>query len=453
MAEPKENGYEMKSGLFTEKQAEIEKAPKVPEQVSQAPAKEEPPIYEEDCWKKSRREFVESMIADAEKNRCFPWESGRLNDFPLQLQKSMRITETVNRPRERKGMGPEAMVDPFYHGGNQFRLMAAAFVKGYNDSRWATFDQIKALGGYVRRGEKGTPIEWWSKKTFRAYTTDENGRKVPIQDFNEKTGEFEDRKKEFMVCRIYYVFNYAQCQGLPFPPEQELKQRDIPPETLNKAMENMLANSEAKVVFDQKKKNFYSPGADEIHLMPKELFVSNEHFYGTAAHEMGHSTGAEGRLNRDGILNPHPFGTEGYAREELVADLTSAFLQMKYGIATEEGLENHKAYLLGWDQKLKFMKDHKDEFFKVIQDADKAAAYIQTRMIEKNLSREEIQALNGFDDKATEVFRQEEKEKSLAKEAKKRESMRSGTVKRSTRKKIVWNIKVNKKKEEKGMSR
>ncbi|EHR31878.1 hypothetical protein GXM21_12630 (plasmid) [Megamonas funiformis] len=141
-----------------------------------------------------------------------------------------------------------------------------------------------------------------------------------------------------------------------------------------------------KSFFDELSQNYYSPNKDEIHVVPKEKFKTLDNFYATVAHEIAHSTGAKGRLNRETLKNNDGFGNEIYAKEELRAELTSMFLQQRYNVNFDEKhYENHAAYLQNWAQ---VIKNDPNEIYRAAADAEKAMSYIETRMIKKNLTKE-----------------------------------------------------------------
>lgn len=441
----KKESYAIMKGLQNQiRESEIYKAETMEKAIPEEKKEEKSP-GKEPPWKKSRNEFVEKLIADAEKNRRFPWESGYVEGVELQLQQSMRVSE-INRKREEKNGKDAVLVNPYYQGGNQMRLAVASMEKGYLDPRWATFKQITELGGKVKKGEHGTLIEHWEVKKQKEWQLDDTGKKVPVMEKDEKTGEMKQKVTERFVGSSAYVFNYEQTENLPIA--HSVPRRSLSEADRNLAMDNMVKNSEAKVYEDQVRRNFYSGSTDTIHVMPKDLFKSAEEYYGVVAHEIGHSTGAEKRLNREGITNPKGFGTDGYAREELVAELTSAFMQMKYGVTSKRAEENHEAYIQSWDRKIGYLKKHPDEFFRVVKDAEKATEYISARMVEKGLTKEEITRINGYSKEGTEEFRKADRDAKLAERKEKMATKKKTT----TRKKSRFSVTV-KKAAEKGYSR
>ena len=294
-----------------------------------------------------RKILVEKVIKDIEKGKPFFWDSGHLG--------------------KTSGTAINAVTGNRYRGGNAIRLFVSALEQGYTDNRWLTFDQAKNHGWKVKKGAKGTHIEFW---------------KAVVQDVEEinstaEKKESETPKMQRPIVRNYVVFNAEQVEGIPLEASIVPDQEDV-----NQHMENMLKNSEAKIYCDQLNKNFYHPRSDEIHVMPREKFKSLDQFYATCAHEIAHSTGHEKRLSRSSIMPP-PHGEKRteveYAKEELRAEMASMFIQQQYGIAFDtKHYENHAAYLQSW---AKVLKNDSNELYRAAADAEKAVEYIESKMI------------------------------------------------------------------------
>jgi antirestriction protein ArdC len=232
---------------------------------------------------------------------------------------------------------------------------------GYADPRFLTFNQAKALGGNVKKGERGTPIVFWKWV------------EVSSQDATDEAAEDTPTGKRVPILRYYTVFNVEQCEGL-----EKLKPLSKPAPATAKAF-NPIAEAEAILAgrknpptcYHGRNAAAYSPLADEVYMPAVQQFESMEAYYATRFHEEGHATGHVKRLGR-------PFGTgfgsDSYAREELVAELTAAFLCAEAGI--DSTLDQSAAYLKGWLKPLK-----NDPKFVVIAagQAQKAADYILSR--------------------------------------------------------------------------
>lgn len=299
--------------------------------------------------KEQRKMLVEEIVKDMQDGKVFMWDKG------------FTSLNAVN-----------AVTDSPYRGGNIIRLGYSAYKNGFKDRRWMTFKQAQNKGYKIKKGSKGTSIEYFDVKEL-----------VPEQVGN-KNNVGEDVKLEprnIAFVKTYVVFNGDQIEGLPPDEDVNGKNKDI---LRSDAMELLLNKSEAQIFYDQMNQNFYSSKLDEIHVVPRERFDDNSHFYGTVAHEIVHSTGHESRLKRD---MGGKFGSEQYAREELVAELTTMFMAREYGFSLDDKhKENHKAYILSWS---KALKENPDELFRAARLADKAVDYINTKMLGKTLENEE----------------------------------------------------------------
>ena len=225
------------------------------------------------------------------------------------------------------------------------------------ETRWATFRQAADRGWKVKKGSKGIRLEYW-----KAVTEEDIRKKYP----GLTTEEVKEKWRETPpICNVFTVFNCSQMENVPPLPPREESDAEYP------ELQAVLDNCEAKVLHDQTSRNFYSPGMDEIHLMSKELFKSDAFYYGTAMHEVAHSTGAQGRLGRD-IENG--FGSAKYAQEEAVAEFTAMFLCRRFGAQMgEEHIKNHVVYLNNWSEM--FQKDP-NLLFQLAGQASRAEDYI-----------------------------------------------------------------------------
>ncbi len=259
-----------------------------------------------------------------------------------------------------------------YNGMNLLNLMMAAEAKGYEDNRWLTFLQAGELGAKVRPGEKGMHIMFLQTK--------EN-----VKEIDEITGEEKVVTVKLEKPRAMWsvVFNAEQCEGLP-----AYKEKLITFDPIEKAQE-ILDNSGAKIIHKKQNEAFYNIVTDTITLPLKEQFQSPEAYYRCALHELGHWTAHEKRNNRD---LSGSFGSESYAREELVAEITSFLVGTQCGLGHEPN-DNNVAYLKSWS---KAIRDDPSYLFKAVKDADKAAQLIlgkeleleQINNNEKNMEKE-----------------------------------------------------------------
>src|SRR5579885_1063554 len=173
-----------------------------------------------------------------------------------------------------------------YRGGNALHLLAVGMKNGYSDPRWMTYRQAAENGWQVRKGEKGTQIEFWdfSRTDTRPDATRSDSAS------NEAAARSEANKP---IHRVYTVFNAQQIEGIP-----EYKPKVHTAFEIAEAGERILRNSPAAVHHDQADRAFYNRADDTIHLPPKTAFKDAASYYGTALHEVAHSTGHPSRLNR-----------------------------------------------------------------------------------------------------------------------------------------------------------
>jgi len=198
----------------------------------------------------------------------------------------------------------------------------------YADPRWGTYRAINSAGGQVRKGEKSTSIILWKPVVRR-----------------KQAGESQDGT--YLLLTSYAVFNATQADGLPDLPSEEYREF-TPIELAERIVAGYVweqgADNEGPAVLHGHDGASYSIAADTVQMPEPRMFDSDEAYYCTLFHELAHSTGAEKRLGR---LEPALFGTDPYAREELVAEIGASFLS---GMAEFEdaGGEQSASYIANW---------------------------------------------------------------------------------------------------------
>jgi len=241
-----------------------------------------------------------------------------------------------------------------YKGINTIQLM----MQGYSDARWLTYNQAKSAGWQVRKNERATSVQYW-KLSEQQDVTDSNGKPVLTRDGKRLQIEVElERPKVFFAS----VFNGAQIEGIP----------EITPAPTHiwnniERAEKILAQSGANIRHGEQMA-VYFPASDIIHLPDKVRFKTADGYYATALHELGHWTGHESRLNRD---IKHPFLSEGYAKEELRAEIFSMILGQELQIGHDPS--QHVAYVQSW---IKIIQDDVFEVFRAASDAEKMQHYV-----------------------------------------------------------------------------
>ena len=238
-----------------------------------------------------------------------------------------------------------------YKGINILMLWASAELSGFVSPFWLTFQQAKELGGHVKKGEHGSPVVYAA--TFKKSETKDDGQEV---------------EAEIPFLKEYTVFCADQCEGLP----QHFHQMAAPPteklERIDRA-EQFFANTKADIRTGGNRA-YYAIDADYVRMPPFETFRDAESHAATLAHELTHWTRHETRLNRE--FGRKRWGDEGYAMEELVAELGSAFLCADLQI-TPEVRDDHASYIESW---LKVLKDDKRAVFSAASHASKAVDFL-----------------------------------------------------------------------------
>ena len=264
-----------------------------------------------------------------------------------------------------------AVSNRHYRGLNEFYLKLVSMVHGYKDPRWMTFNQIRDEGYHLEKGSKGAKVEYW----FPFDTIKKKG--VSFEEKERLIKEGERKKEDFsLVAKYYTVFNGDNISGLP---EIELPKNEIEPSVV---LEQISRGMNVEIYNDGEDRAFYRPSTDDIHLPLPEVFSSDNEYNAVAFHELGHATGHESRLNRD---QSGVFGTSAYAKEELVAEITSAFMAETTGINLEDmNMENHKAYVNGW---ITSIEDDPEYLMKAISQAHDAADYMQQFVSEKEIEK------------------------------------------------------------------
>jgi antirestriction protein ArdC len=272
------------------------------------------------------QEVTNEIIKALESGKTLPWVK------PWKTTGTLRNAFT-NRP---------------YRGLNTIILG----MQPYSDPRWATYNQIKKNGGNVKKGESGTKVVLWKF--------------------------IEDKKNEGKIIpllRTFTIFNVSQAEfdessKLPTLAELMKKGKENLPDT-REDLEKVIKDTGAILNFGGNSAH-YSPSTDEVTMPTIESFKDSDSYYSVFFHELGHWSGAKSRLDREGIVEFDSFGSEQYAFEELVAELTSAFIGRDLSF---DGTfqDNHAGYIKSW---IKVLKDDKRAIFKASSQAEKAAKFI-----------------------------------------------------------------------------
>jgi len=239
-----------------------------------------------------------------------------------------------------------------YQGINVIMLWSEAMAKGYAAPIWMTFRQAQELGGHVRKDEKGSLVVYADR--------------IRKTEIDEDTGEEAARDIPFM--KGYTAFNIEQIEGLPAHFYSPAEERLDPVQRIDRA-ESFFAQVGADIRHGGNQA-YYTVTHDYVQMPPFETFRDAESYYATLAHECTHWTRHPSRLERD--FGRKRFGDEGYAMEELVAELGSAFLSADLDL-TPETRDDHAAYIASW---LKVLKNDKRAIFTAASHAQRAADFL-----------------------------------------------------------------------------
>lgn len=256
-----------------------------------------------------------------------------------------------------------------YSGVNIPLLWMSAEERGFISDRWLTYQQAKAVGGHVRKGETCSMAIIY--KPFEKQATDDHDNKLFDRDGNPVM-------ESLAMLKPLQLFNVAQCDGLPEAvagTSPVTAENDECPAILSEHQKEQIMSilNATGVVCTSFRQNraYYQPSADRIVMPTSSQFVSEADYWSTLLHELVHATGHSGRLNREGITSSsRKFGDPVYAFEELIAETGSAFLCAELGVP---GDVQHESYLASW---LKVLRDDKKAFFRACRFAREASEFL-----------------------------------------------------------------------------
>jgi antirestriction protein ArdC len=286
------------------------------------------------------KQITDRILADLE-NGVAPWA------------KPWKVDAKGAKVRANTGFPMNFTTGKQYRGVNIWLLLGAAQQANWSRNAWATFKQIEAMGGTVRKGSKSERVFFNSKI-----------EKQPSGAAGERINE--NGMVEIWILKAYCVFNVDQCDGIELADGALDIVSDLPEDTAE------LADALGLDLRHGGDAAFFSPSGDFVAMPHPAAFHELDAYKATLFHEVGHWTGAEKRLNREFGKR---FGDSAYAFEELVAELSAAFMAMEYGL---EAKLQHAAYIKTW---IRLLKDHEQAFFRAASEAQKALDYIRTAAI------------------------------------------------------------------------
>lgn len=279
------------------------------------------------------QEITDRIIAELEAG-CVPW---------VQPWGDAGINAALGLPKN-------AATGRQYSGINILILWSAVAARGFSGQRWLTFRQALAVGGNVRKGEKGTTVVFAD-------------RFVPDSE-RSRAEDAGEEPEAIPFLKRFTVFNTDQCADLPADADTAAPP---PPEHLILPQAEALIRATGADLRIGGDRAFYVPSADYIQVPPPSAYFEPVNWHRTVCHELGHWSGAEARLNRDFSGR---FGSSAYAREELVAEITSAFVCAALSIVPTV---RHADYLGSW---LEVLREDNRAIIRAASAASKAADYL-----------------------------------------------------------------------------
>lgn len=256
-----------------------------------------------------------------------------------------------------------------YNGINKLLLNYVAYKEKYSDNRWYTYKQIGDLGLKLKNAKgKGVPVEFWSAYNYKLK------KRFNFADYEKYIEQNPNEEKDFRILsRTAMVFNGSLVEGLQ--EEKHYSKKIEHSKYISQLIKLLYVGYEEKG-----DRAYYILKEDKIVLPDSDKFIDKYSYYATQLHEICHATGNENRLNRNILTN----NEKNYAREELIAEISSSFLMQELNVpATAEHYDNHKAYINSW---ISILKDKPNELFKAISEANKIEKYIKEKS--KNRIRE-----------------------------------------------------------------
>ncbi|HDL5821280.1 TPA: DUF1738 domain-containing protein [Mannheimia haemolytica] len=260
-----------------------------------------------------------------------------------------------------------AVSNRLYSGINTLLLWIATAEHGYKQCKWITAKKANELGGYIRKGEKATVV--MNYRPDEREKLDEEGNIVYDEEGNP------EMERHFFINK-HNLFNLDQCENLPvelYDPVSEPKQPKSEPNQYDIFAEirQIIKGMDLQVEMKPSNRAFYQPGEDKVVMPEMKQFANAQAFHSVLLHEMTHATGANNRLNREGITSGKAkFGNKVYAFEELIAEMGGAFLCAYPGFDT---VPQNAAYIESW---IRVLKEDKRAIVRASGKAREACQYM-----------------------------------------------------------------------------
>jgi antirestriction protein ArdC len=315
---------------------------------------------------------AKNSCKSAKSKRTKGWKSGKVETQTSPIDVYEKFTNLIldkleqgiipwHQPWNPKGMPSNYLSKKVYHGINLWILLAFQHELPF----YLTFKQAESLGGKVKKGAKSIPVCYWNF----VYKHKGSGKTIPKELIFEYP---EDMILKTCFLKEYKVFPIELIEGIEWEIPEKSIDNHIPVLEQCEAVYSEMLNPPK--IIHEKEEAFYHPKLDLINMPPKPRFQNPEGYYSVLFHEMIHSTGSQNRLNRSGVAGMDYFGSTGYCKEELIAELGASYLCGLTGIQNDRLLDNQAAYIQNW---ISLLKNEKQLLIEAASKAQKAVDYIR----------------------------------------------------------------------------
>jgi antirestriction protein ArdC len=299
------------------------------------------------------------------------WENGKFESKASPNDVYEKFTQLIldkleqgiipwHKPWNPKGMPSNYLSKKPYHGINLWLLLSFQHELPY----YLTFKQADSMGGKVKKGAKAIPVCYWNF----VYKHKGSGKTIPKELVSDYP---EEMVSKTCFLKEYKVFPIELIEGIEWEIPEKPVDRQIPILDQCEAVYSEMLNP-PKIVHE-KEEAFYHPKLDLINMPPKPRFQNPEGYYAVLFHELIHATGSQNRLNRPGVAEMDYFGSTGYCKEELIAEMGAGYLCGLTGIQNDRLVDNQTAYIQNW---ISLLKNDKQLIIEAASKAQKAVDYI-----------------------------------------------------------------------------
>lgn len=294
----------------------------------------------------------------------------KTNIYDKITEKIIAQLENGIVPWHKPWMGATGCGCVSYTTGRPYSLLNQMLLE-HRAGEYLTYNQIQAEGGRIKKGEQAHMVVFWSFVNKYEYEAvcDENGDQL-----DGDKGVRSVIVGQIPILKAYQVWHIDQTEGIKPKWNNEVRKFEHEPiEEAEVVAACYIGREGIKLEIENDDRACYSPILDRVRIPQMQQYPVREEYYSTLFHELTHSTGHAKRLNREGIASVHFFGDAGYSKEELIAEMGSAFVLQLLGIDCEKAFKNSVAYIQSW---LRALKNDKRMIVSAAAKAEQAAKMI-----------------------------------------------------------------------------